>query len=182
MSSPFYGEIRLFAGNFAPAGWALCQGQLLAISTNETLFQLIGTTYGGDGQSTFALPDLRGRVPIHMGGGFVQAQTGGSETVTLTTNQLASHTHTGGTGTLTIAAASTPGNSRGPAGAVPAKEATGVTAIYSDAVPDTTMAPGTITGAPTIAAAGGSQPVSVVQPGLAINYIISLNGIFPTQN
>src|SRR5881296_1980148 len=93
MAQPYVGEIRMFAGNFAPAGWMFCEGQLLPISENETLFQLIGTTYGGDGQSTFALPDLRGRIPIHQGNGFVLAQTGGSESVTLSVNQLPLHSH-----------------------------------------------------------------------------------------
>src|ERR671934_1375449 len=94
MSQPFIGEIRMFAGNFAPAGWAFCNGQLLAISENDALFNLIGTTYGGDGQSTFALPDLRSRVPIHQGNSHVLGEMGGVETVTLTTNQIPSHTHT----------------------------------------------------------------------------------------
>src|ERR1044071_6682354 len=93
MAQPYVGEIRMFAGNFAPAGWMFCEGQLLPISENETLFQLIGTTYGGDGQSTFALPDLRGRVPIHMGNGFLLAETGGVETVTLTVSQIPAHSH-----------------------------------------------------------------------------------------
>src|SRR6202035_6023881 len=93
MAQPFVGEIRMFAGNFAPQGWALCQGQLLAISENETLFNLIGTTYGGDGQSTFGLPDLRGRVPIHQGNGFTLAQNGGVETVVLSVPQIPGHTH-----------------------------------------------------------------------------------------
>src|SRR6266550_3297058 len=93
MGEPFVGEIRMFGGNFAPAGWAFCDGQLQAISENEALFALIGTTYGGDGQSTFALPDLRGRAPLHQGGGFILAQNGGVETVTLTTNQIPIHTH-----------------------------------------------------------------------------------------
>src|SRR6187431_1092834 len=94
MAQPYVGEIRMFAGNFAPAGWMFCEGQLLPISENETLFQLIGTTYGGDGQSTFALPDLRGRLPIHQGTSFVMAETGGVETVTLTVNQIPQHSHT----------------------------------------------------------------------------------------
>src|SRR5712664_3227212 len=93
MSQAFVGEIRMFAGNFAPAGWMFCQGQLLPISENETLFNLIGTTYGGDGQSTFALPNLQSRVPMHQGAGFILAETGGVETVTLTTNQIPIHTH-----------------------------------------------------------------------------------------
>jgi microcystin-dependent protein len=93
MAQPYVGEIRMFAGNFAPAGWMFCEGQLLPISENETLFQLIGTTYGGDGESTFALPDLRGRVPIHQGNGFILAETGGAEEVTLTTQQIPAHSH-----------------------------------------------------------------------------------------
>src|SRR5713226_5314135 len=93
MSQPYVGEIRMFAGNFAPAGWMFCEGQLLPISEYETLFNLIGTTYGGDGQSTFALPDLRGRVPIHFGNGFTLAETGGAEEITLTVSQIPAHTH-----------------------------------------------------------------------------------------
>src|SRR5216110_3217385 len=93
MAQPYVGEIRMFAGNFAPVGWMFCEGQLLPISENTTLFQLIGTTYGGDGQSTFALPDLRGRVPLHMGNGFTLAETGGVETVTLTSSQIPAHSH-----------------------------------------------------------------------------------------
>src|SRR5687767_15637443 len=109
MAQPYVGEIRMFAGNFAPAGWMFCEGQLLPISENETLFQLIGTTYGGDGQATFALPDLRGRLPMHQGNGFILAETGGAEAITLTTNQIPSHTHPllASTGGATTA---TPGN------------------------------------------------------------------------
>src|SRR6516164_9531207 len=93
MAQPYVGEVRMFAGNFAPAGWMFCEGQLLPISEYETLFNLIGTTYGGDGQSTFALPDLRGRVPLHFGNGFTLAETGGVETVTLTISQIPAHSH-----------------------------------------------------------------------------------------
>src|SRR5882724_10762470 len=93
MAQPYVGEIRMFGGNFAPAGWMFCEGQLLPISENETLFNLIGTTYGGDGQSTFALPDMRGRLPIHQGNGFVLAETGGAEEITLTVNQIPAHSH-----------------------------------------------------------------------------------------
>src|SRR5439155_23356765 len=93
MAQPYVGEIRMFAGNFAPAGWMFCEGQLLPISENQTLFQLIGTTYGGDGQSTFALPDLRGRIPLHQGNGFILAENGGAEEVTLTVSQIPTHTH-----------------------------------------------------------------------------------------
>src|SRR6476620_6645974 len=93
MAQPYVGEIRMFAGNFAPAGWMFCEGQLLPISEYATLFQLIGTTYGGDGQSTLALPDLRGRIPVHQGNGFILAETGGAEEITLTVNQIAAHSH-----------------------------------------------------------------------------------------
>ena len=93
MAQPYVGEIRMFAGNFAPSGWMFCEGQLLPISENETLFQLIGTTYGGDGESTFALPDLRGRLPVHQGNGFILAGTGGAEEITLTVQQMAAHSH-----------------------------------------------------------------------------------------
>src|ERR1051326_4987154 len=93
MAQPYVGEIRIFAGNFAPAGWMFCSGQLLPISENETLFQLIGTTYGGDGESTFALPDLQSRIPLHQGNGFTLAETGGVETVTLTVSQIPAHGH-----------------------------------------------------------------------------------------
>src|SRR4030081_196826 len=108
MAQPYVGEIRMFGGNFAPAGWMFCEGQLLPISEYETLFQLIGTTYGGDGQSTFALPNLQSRVPIHFGSGFILAETGGAESITLTTNQIPIHTHPL-IGTSNIATATGPG-------------------------------------------------------------------------
>src|SRR5229473_6942374 len=111
MAQPYVGEIRMFAGNFAPAGWMFCEGQLLPISENETLFNLIGTTYGGDGQSTFGLPDLRGRLPIHMGNGFILAETGGAETITLTVPQIPAHSHP-------LLASSSPGTNAAPANAV----------------------------------------------------------------
>src|ERR671939_205522 len=111
MGSPYVGEIRMFGGNFAPAGWMFCEGQLLAISENDTLFQLIGTTYGGDGQETFALPDLRGRIPLHQGNGFTLAETGGVETVTLTVSQIPAHTHA-------LLATSAAANATSPAGDV----------------------------------------------------------------
>src|SRR5919197_4674181 len=114
MAQPYVGEIRMFAGNFAPAGWAFCDGQLLPIAENETLFQLIGTTYGVDGQNTFALPDLRGRVPIHQGNSFVMAQSGGVEQVSLTVNQIPAHTHP-------LVAAASVGTQASPSGAIPAE-------------------------------------------------------------
>src|SRR3954449_1544418 len=114
MAQPYVGEIRMFAGNFAPAGWMFCEGQLLPISENETLFQLIGTTYGGDGQSTFGLPDLRGRLPMHQGNGFILAETGGAEEVTLTVQQIPAHTHA-------AIAAAVAGDATTPIGNLPAQ-------------------------------------------------------------
>jgi microcystin-dependent protein len=186
MAQPFIGEIRIFAGDFAPVGWALCNGQLLAISENETLFNLIGTTYGGDGQETFAVPDLRGRLPIGMGQGPALSnrqigEFGGAEAVTLATTQLPGHTHTMSIGTLAIAASSAVANRRNPSQAVHAMEAAGVTAVYSDANPNMTMSPNALSGTPALAAAGGGQPTGVMQPVLGITFIISLFGIFPSQ-
>src|SRR5215469_12118818 len=132
MSSPFVGEIRMFGGNFAPAGWAFCNGALLQISANEVLFNLIGTTYGGDGQTTFALPDLQSRVPVHVGQGLALGQSGGAETVTLTTSQVPSHSHV-------PQANSGAGNQSSPANGVWASPSTGT--IYSNVAPALTMAP-----------------------------------------
>ncbi|MEO6541584.1 MAG: tail fiber protein [Ferruginibacter sp.] len=170
MAQPYVGEIRMFAGNFNPAGWMFCDGALLPISENETLFNLIGTTYGGDGQSTFALPDLRGRVPIHMGTGsglstYVLAENGGAESVTITTQQMPVHTH--------IPAASNSGGSETPANNYWGNTATGKP--YGAAPPNVAM------NAATIGIAGGSQPHDNMIPFLCINYIISLFGIFPSQ-
>lgn len=167
MAQPYVGEIRMFAGNFAPAGWMFCDGSLLAISENETLFQLIGTTYGGDGQSTFALPDLRGRIPIHQGGGVVLAESGGAEEITLTVNQIPAHSHP-------MLATAAVGNDPNPAGKVPGEVTTGD--IYLDDNPSTNMAP------QAISSVGGSQPHTNFQPYLCINYIISLFGIFPSPS
>ncbi len=165
MAQPYVGEVRLFAGNFAPAGWMFCEGQLMSISENETLFQLIGTTYGGDGQSTFALPDMRGRVPVHQGNGFILAQTGGVEEVTLTVNQIPAHSHPV-LATSNAAGSSTPQNN---------VLATTVGNIY---FPGPGMAanlnPNSVT------PVGGSQPHTNFQPYLCVNNIISLFGIFPS--
>ncbi len=164
MAEPFIGEIRMFAGNFAPAGWAICAGQILPIAEYEALFVLIGTTYGGDGQTIFALPDLRGRVPVHQGAGFTLAKMGGAETVTLTTNQIPAHNH------AALAHA-------GPASAVnPTSKvwAGGSQARYSDQSPDVSMNSG------ALALDGGSQPHDNMPPFLAVNFIISLFGVFPS--
>ena len=169
MAQPYVGEIRIFAGNFAPAGWMFCEGQLLPISENETLFNLIGTTYGGDGQSTFALPDLRGRLPIHAGNGFVLAETGGVEEVTLTVQQIPSHNHP--------LLATNAGQQLSPANnttlASPTSQQAG-TSIYGVAPSNTTLNPATVT------STGGSQPHSNFQPYLCVDFIISLFGIFPS--
>jgi microcystin-dependent protein len=163
MSQPYVGEIRMFAGNFAPAGWMFCEGQTLPISEYETLFNLIGTTYGGDGQSTFALPDLRGRLPIHFGNGFTLAETGGAEQATLTTAQIPLHSHTA-TGASVAGATAASGNTWGD----------GVT-IYSPAAPSIAMNPN------TVQQTGGTQPHSNFMPYLCIDFIISLFGVFPSQ-
>jgi len=167
MAQPYVGEIRMFAGNFAPAGWMFCEGQLLPISENETLFQLIGTTYGGDGESTFALPDLRGRIPIHQGNGFILAETGGAEEITLTVAQIPAHSHpflaTGNLATTNELTSNVPAAS------------TGATVLpYGTDAPPTNLSP------QSISSVGGSQPHTNFQPYLCVDFIISLFGIFPS--
>jgi microcystin-dependent protein len=169
MAQPYVGEIRMFAGNFAPAGWMFCEGQLLPISEYETLFQLIGTTYGGDGQSTFALPDLRGRIPIHQGSGFILAETGGVEQVTLTIAQIPAHSHP-------MLATSNPGTGSSPGSSV----LPGITAA-STITPYGTDAPRGPLSPSAVSAVGGSQPHNNFQPYLCVDFIISLFGIFPSQ-
>lgn len=165
MSSPFIGEIRMFAGNFAPSGWAFCDGSLLAISDNDALFNLIGTTYGGDGQSTFALPDLRSKVPVHVGPGFALGQIGGEETVILTLGQTPAHSHV-------PQASSSPGTQSSPGGGLWAQSTLGQ---FSSAGPTVGMDPG------ALGLAGSSQPHDNMVPFLAVNFILSLFGIFPSQ-
>lgn len=165
MAQPYVGEIRMFAGNFAPAGWMFCEGQLLPISENETLFQLIGTTYGGDGQSTFALPDLRGRLPIHQGNGFILAETGGAEEITLTVQQIPAHTHP-------VLASTAPASSNSPVGNVAA--APTAINLYIEDNANSSLSP------LAVSAIGGSQPHTNFQPYLCVNFIISLFGIFPS--
>ena len=165
MPQPYVGEIRMFAGNFAPAGWMFCEGQLLPISENETLFQLIGTTYGGDGQSTFGLPDLRGRIPVHQGNGFILAETGGAEEITLTVSQIASHSHP-------LLASSGSATSQSPANQV---FATAQAASYFN-LPDAPVNLSPL----SMGSTGGSQPHTNFQPYLCVDFIISLFGIFPS--
>lgn len=154
----------MFAGNFAPAGWMFCEGQLLPISENETLFQLIGTTYGGDGQSTFALPDLRGRIPIHQGNGVVLSETGGAEEITLTASQIPAHSHP-------MLASADPAAAKAGLGGVLGR--TPAEAYASEFTPQV-LAP------QSISPVGGSQPHTNFQPYLCVDFIISLFGIFPS--
>lgn len=173
--APYVGEIRMFAGNFPPNGWLFCEGQLVPISENDTLFQLIGTTYGGDGQETFALPDLRGRSPMHQGQGLGSAQNralgenGGVEEVTLTVNQIPSHSHP------------PMGSTRA---GVTADASKGVWAAWSDNAYGDADAPGGLVSmnAGAIRPTGGSQPHENMPPYLAINFIISLFGVFPSPS
>ncbi|HEY4363780.1 MAG TPA: tail fiber protein [Bryobacteraceae bacterium] len=172
MSSPYVGECRLVGFNFAPVGWAMCNGQQLAISQNDTLFNLIGTTYGGNGQQTFDLPNLQGRVPIHQGSNgttFVIGQSGGSEQVTLTTQQMASHNHA-------IMASISNGTSGNVQNNTLAGSSGGQVYIFTNPVLDTPMKP------QAIGLAGGNQPHDNLQPFLVLNWIISLFGIYPTQS
>jgi microcystin-dependent protein len=177
MSQPYVGEIRMFGGNFAPAGWAFCNGQTIPISENEALFQLIGTTYGGDGQETFQLPNLQSRVPIHMGQGpdgttYQIGEAAGVETVTLTTSQIPSHNHT-------VNAAST-GQQQAPGSNTLPSTVTAASAVNPHAYGPLNTA--VQLNSNTIGIGGGSQPHENMQPFLVISFIISLFGIFPSQN
>jgi microcystin-dependent protein len=173
MGEPFIGEIRMFGGNFAPAGWAFCNGALLPISENDALFTLIGTTYGGDGQQTFALPDLQGRVPVHAGQGpgisqnYQLGEKAGVENVTLTVQQMPVHTHA-------FLASTAAAASNAAAGQVVAQS--GQRAIYTQDSTTTNLA------ASAVLPAGGSQPHENVGPYLCISFIISLFGVFPQQS
>ena len=170
---PFIGEIRMFAGNFAPRGWAKCEGQLLAISSNTALFSILGTMYGGDGSSTFGLPDLRGRVPMHYGSGsglssYTQAQSGGAETNLLVVANLPSHNHS-------INAVTADGNTSVPGGNLPAGTKL-LDKEYSDATATTTM------NSAMVSNTGGGQAVNNMQPYLTVTYIIATQGIYPPRD
>ena len=171
MSSPYIGEIRMFGGNFAPVGWAFCNGATIPISQNETLFNLIGTTYGGDGQNTFDLPDLQGRLPIHMGQGpgisqnYVQGESAGVESVTLTTQQIPQHNHA-------FVASQVDATAAGPVGA-----------LFATAVQAKLFYAGTVDSAfgnQTVQSVGGNQPHENIMPTLCVSFILSLFGIYPT--
>jgi microcystin-dependent protein len=172
MSNPFVGEIRLFAGNFAPLGWVFCQGQLLPIAEYETLFNLIGTTYGGDGQTTFGVPDLQGRVPVHQGalaGGstYTLGQKAGVENVTITASQMPTHSHA-------FAASQASGTQVGPGANL--LGASSSIAMYTSQVPNVSFNPA------AIGVYGGSQPHDNLQPYVCVSFIISLFGIYPSSN
>lgn len=172
MVLPYVGEMRMFAGNFAPTGWLFCDGQLLPISEYETLFQLIGTTYGGDGQETFALPDLRGRLPVHQGAGpglsgIIIGEAGGTESVTLISSQLPVHTHSMG------AVDAQPGNEVSPAGRLPA--------LSLNVVPYLNDPPGGSFHLAAVTPVGGNQPHENLHPYLCVNFIIAAYGVFPSQ-
>lgn len=173
MGQPYIGEIRIFAGNFAPNGWMFCEGQTIAISENDALFTLIGTTYGGDGEETFNLPDLRGRIPLHMGTGsgitYQLAESGGVEEVLLVPAQIPQHTHTL-VGTKNQATTAVPSSS-----VVPALAFASTISPYGTDTPLSTLDVATLTNT------GGSQPHTNVQPYLCVNFIISMFGIFPHQ-
>ncbi|HXR06516.1 MAG TPA: tail fiber protein [Candidatus Acidoferrum sp.] len=174
MSEPFLGEIRMVGFNFAPMGWALCNGQLLAISQNAALFDLLGTQFGGNGTTTFGLPNMQSRVPVHQGQGaglspYVMGEQIGSETVALTSTQMPGHSHliscyTGG------------GNQAGPSGNLPAVESTGTSLDYTNAA-----ANGTMNGA-MVGITGSGQAHANIQPVLCVNFIIALTGIFPARS
>lgn len=177
MLEPYIGEITLFAGNFAPRGWAFCQGQLLSIAQNTALFSILGTTYGGDGRTNFALPDLRGRAPIGFGQGpglpsYELGEMGGEPSHTLTYPEMPAHSHA-----VQAAGVASGGSSASPGGGTWASS-TARDNIYSDAAPDTPMAGGNI----SIGAAGNSQPHNNMQPYLGLNYIIALEGIYPARS
>lgn len=167
MGTPYMSEIRMMAFNFPPKGWAFCNGQFLPINQNQALFSLLGTTYGGNGQTTFALPNLQGRVPIHTGAGFVLGQAAGQEAHSVTQSEMPAHNHA-------INASSLPGNTPVPGGSVLASPLNLTWSPLKD--PVTTLAPG------TIGNAGGSQPHTNMQPYAVLNFCIALQGVFPSQN
>ena len=172
MSNPFMSEIRIFSFNFAPKGWAMCNGQFLPINQNQALFSLLGTTYGGNGQTTFALPDLRGRTPFHIGGGFTQGQAAGTEAVTISQSTLPAHTHAL-TGNNAVVGAANNSTAATPTGNFFANQGKNV---FATGQPNAAMAPGTVSNV------GGSQPHENRQPYLVLNFIVALQGMFPSRN
>jgi microcystin-dependent protein len=171
MGTPFISEIKIMSFNFAPKGWALCNGQILPINQNQALFSLLGTTYGGNGQTTFALPNLQGRTPIHMGGGFLLGQAAGEENHTLQQSEMPTHTH--------AANATGDAHSNSPENYQPVAANAlfgSVNGLYGSATNLTTLLPGTLSNT------GGSQPHQNMQPYISLNFCIALQGIFPSPN
>lgn len=184
-ADPCIGQIMLFAGNFAPVGWALCQGQLLPINTNQALFSILGTTFGGDGRTTFGLPDLRGRAPVHIGTGpgLTPRQWGGKygvETVTLSTTQLPSHAHAAST--TATAQSRTVSEAASPVGRVWAPSSVGDNDYGAPSVPPEVMAPEALVGETTLGHTGSGASHTNIMPTLALNHCIALIGIFPSRN
>lgn len=169
MGQPYIGEVKLISWNYAPRGWAFCNGALMAINQNQALFVILGTTYGGNGQTTFALPDLRGRAALHMGSGFNTGNVGGEESHTLIKSEMPAHNHF-------VNASDTQGNQNTVQGNILAREVGNPYGGYPAGPSITTLAPDTITNT------GGSQPHENRQPYLVINFIIALQGIFPSRN
>jgi len=167
MSDPFLGEIRVFGGTFAPVGWVSCNGQLLSIAENDTLYSLLGTTYGGDGQTTFGVPDLRGRMPIHVGPQYQLGQAAGAETVTLVASQLPAHTHT-------VSASSAVGTQDSPANGVWANSGAALN-LFNPGPANTSFAPAAIT------PSGGSLPHDNMMPFLTLTFIMATSGIYPSS-
>lgn len=175
---PYLGEIRMFAGNFAPRGWALCAGQILPIAQYTALFSILGTTYGGDGRTTFGLPDLRGRTPIHVSPSYSLGSKGGTETSALTAAQLPAHTHAV-TGTAMKCNTVAPGSSNDPTANYPtANTATHTTYATAAGANEFMAADAVVTG---VAPVGGGQPINNMMPYTCINFIIALQGIFPSR-
>jgi microcystin-dependent protein len=170
MSEPFLGEIRIVGFNFAPRGWAFCDGQILPINTNQSLYSLLGTTYGGDGRTSFALPDLRGRTPFHVGDGYSLGQKGGAETVTLNVNELGAHNHA-------LKGSSAPADKWAPA-------ANRTLATGTDATDPLYKVSGSLTGmnSGVVTHVGGSQAHNNMQPSLVVSFCIALLGLFPSRN